>query len=110
MKIYKRAEFLGLPAGTIYAKGKPWYFSEPHIKGDTLPSNDWVCLSFNWISAKNESEQHEYLEHMLESGASYPMNDSFGRDGCFDKEEFFLVYEKDDLLKLREYVDEALKI
>lgn len=110
MRIYKRAEFLALPAGTIYAKGKPWYFDGFNVKADTLPSNDWVQLSPMWIEAHDEDEQSERLDEMLERGASYPMQESYGRDGCFDEEEVFLVPERADLEKLRAMIDAALAV
>lgn len=109
MRIYRRAEFLALPPGTIYAKGKPWFFESLSIKGDTW-TNDWLQLSPMWIEAHDDGEQVERLNAMLEEGASFPMQESYGRDGCFDDEEIFLVPEKADLEKLRAIVDAALAV
>lgn len=109
MRIYRRAEFLALPSGTIYSKGKRWYFNHIEIKGETL-TNDWLSISPMWIEAYDDGEQWERLEAMLEKGASYPMQEDFGRDGCFDDEEIFLVPEKADLEKLRAMVDAALTV
>jgi hypothetical protein len=109
MRIYRRKEFLALPAGTIYAKGKPWYFDGFSVKGDTW-TNDWLTLSPMWIEAHDDGEQWQRLEAMLEAGASYPLQESFGRDGCFDDEDIFLVPEKADLEKLRAMVDAALTV
>ena len=107
MRIYRRSEFLSLPVGTIYAKGTPWAFHGFSVKGETW-GNDWLELSPMWIEAHDDEEQHERLEAMLEQGASYPMQESYGRDGCFDDEEIFLVPEKEDLEKLRAMVEAAL--
>ena len=109
MKIYRRKDFLELPEGTIYAKGKPWFFSYLSVKGKTL-SNDWSQLSPMWIEAYDDGEQWRRLDDMLENGASYPMQTSYGRDGCFDDDDLFLVPERDDLEKLRAMIDDAISV
>lgn len=98
-----------LPAGTIYAKGKPWCFDGFNVKDQTL-RNDWVKLAPMWIEANDDGEQVERLTEMLETGASYPMDDSFGRDGCFDDDEIFLIPEKADLEKLKALIDAAIAV
>lgn len=107
MRIYSRKEFLGLPEGTIYAKGKRWYFNGFSVKGETF-GNDWAELSVMWIDSQNDSDQWSRLEGMHEGGASYPMAEGYGRDGCFDDEDIFLVPERADLEKLRGMIDKAL--
>lgn len=109
MRIYRRSEFLKLPSGTIYAKGEPWFFDGFNVKGYTI-GNDWAQLNPMWIEARDESEQWSRLDEMLEHGASYPMQESFGRDGCFNEEDLFLVLEREDLEKLRAMIDIALKV
>ncbi len=113
MKILRRADFLKLPEGTIFAKGKPWYFENLSIKADSLflegGGNDFLCLSLPWVEASDSGQAMSRLDEMLETGVSYPMEDSYGRDGCFDDEEVFLVLEEDDLLQLRGYIDTALQ-
>jgi hypothetical protein len=111
MRIYRRKEFLRLPEGTVYAKGKPWYFGALSIKHDTTDYGDWWSLDPCWISANDSSEAVDRLEAMLEEGASHPMEDSIGRDGLIQEEDaLFLVFEKDDLLKLREMIDKAISL
>lgn len=109
MRIYRRKEFLALPAGTVYAKGKPWHFDGFNVKADTL-TNDWVQLSPMWIEAFDDGEQWERLESMLNDGASFPIAESYGRDGCYDEDEIFLVPERADLEKLRDMVNAALAV
>jgi len=114
MRIYKRDEFLKLPAGTIYAKGKPCYFDGFNVKFDTLTSNghdvDWVCLSPMWIEAHDSGEAFDRFDEMLEHGASYPMQESAGRDALYDKDEIFLVPEREDLLKLKALIEAAIAV
>ena len=108
MKIVNRETFLKLPEGTIFAKGKPWYFSGLSIKADSLP-NDFIYLDPHWVDAHDSGEAANRLDEMLATGCSYPMQDDFGRDGCFDDEDIFMIFERDDLLKLRDFIDSALE-
>jgi hypothetical protein len=111
VKIYRRNEFLALPEGTFYAKGKPWYFGELSIKHDTSSQlSDWWSLDPCWIAANDSGEAVDRLDEMLEKGASYPMQDAISRDGLWDEDDLFLVFEKDDLLKLREMIDKAISL
>jgi len=109
MKVYNRKEFLTLPAGTIYCKGKEWYFNEFCIKAQSW-ENDWVYLGMCWPDGKDSGECFDRLEDSLLNGTSYPCNSSYGRDGSFDDKDLFLVFEKDDLLQLKEKVEEALTV
>ncbi len=112
MKLLRRAEFLKLPEGTFYAKGKPWYFSGLRVKYDTtfnkgMPS-DWWCLDPCWIDTDNLYEAVDALEAMRDKGESRPMETSIGRDGLHEDDALFLVFEPDDLLALRRMLDKAL--
>lgn len=109
MKIYKRAEFLEAPTGTIYAKGKQWYFGGLKVKRDTADSgNDWWSLDPSDIEHYDLDDYVDKAEEMLATGASCPMNNSLVRDGLHDANALFLVFEKDDLLKLRGMIDKAI--
>lgn len=107
MKLYRRAEFLKLPSGTLYCTGPEFAFGCIEVKADSL-GVDWVSLHLNNIEANDSGECFARLEEMLEAGASYPLNESFGRDGMFDDDVVFLVFEAPDLISLRSYIDDAL--
>jgi hypothetical protein len=107
MRLYNRKDFLNLPSGTIYAKGKKWYFGGLNIKGETL-GNDWAYLEPCWISACNSGEADCRFEQMLEKGLSYPGEDAFGRDGYFDNDDIFLVFESPDLKELIKFLISAI--
>lgn len=110
MKIVDRKTFLALPEGTIYAKGVPWSFEGLSIKDENAGSNDWWYLEPCWVEANDSSEVFDRLTEMQERGASYPMQTSITRDGLYDEDAIFLVFERDDLLKLREMVDKAIAV
>lgn len=115
MKIYTRTAFMELPEGVIYAKGKPWYFDGISVKGETLTDQngkniDFGCYHPMEIEAHDTGEECARHEDMLANGASYPMNSSGGRDGCFDDDEIFLVLELSDLINLKEIVTRAVAV
>lgn len=108
MKIYKRADFLNLPEGTLFRIGRPYCFGNIQVKASTL-ENDFVRMDLgNWEAV--DSGDWDYKCDQMINGESIPMTDDFyDRDGCFDDEDIFLVFEKDDLHKLKSIVDEAIK-
>lgn len=108
MRIYSRAEFMKLPAGTLFCKGKPWYWDTPSVKGETSKFNDFYARDLTNIEACDSGELFGRLQEMLDKGTSYPLHDIEGRDGCFDDEDLFLVYEHDDLVELARVISNAM--
>ena len=110
MKVLNRQDFMKMPEGTIFAKGKRWYFEQLSFKAGTM-SDDFVCLDLCNVDNDSFEQLIDRLEEMLSKGTSYPFdNTGFSRDGCFDEDDLFLVFEKDDLLILRSRIDEALTV
>lgn len=108
MKIVDRAAFLKLPAGVIYAQGEPWVFDGLHVKGENVNDNDWYARPLDWIaSGKDDGEQFSRLNLMLEAGASYPIADYEQRDGSFNADAIFLIYEAADLDSLQRDIEAA---
>lgn len=109
MRVVNRKNFLTLPAGTIYCKGVQWAFDGLCIKDDSL-ENDWIYLDPAWASAHDSGEATDLLQASLETGSSFAGEDAYGRDGCFDDKEVFLIFEKPDLEALRSHIDKALTV
>lgn len=106
MKLINREAFLKMPAGTIFCKGQPWHFDGPKVKGDSLP-NDYFFMSLDWIESDGINDG-QLFNDMLANGTSQPMNECEARDGCFDNDDLFLVYEQSDLVELKNIIDEAM--
>lgn len=107
MRIYNRADFLKLPEGTLFCKGKPWHWDTLMVKGDSLP-NDFIYRDLCWIEDEGKDDD-PIMTGMLENGDSAAMNLAYGRDGCFDDEDIFLVFEESDLIELKGIIDDALQ-
>jgi hypothetical protein len=107
MKIVDRKTFLTLPAGTAYSKSEePYAFEAIRIKADTSfteGAGDWFELCLNDIEASGSDQLYDRWEDMRNNGASYPLDlETIGRDGCFEAKAIFMIYERDDLVKLRD--------
>lgn len=103
MKILNRAEFLEQPAGILYRKSTHDYFEEIQVKGDNC-GPDFACMSFGYARFHGSTDWPSH-------GTSRPTNLSYyGRDGGFEQDALFLVYETWDLEQLRVVVDHAITV
>lgn len=110
MKIVNRAQFLAMPPGTVFAKFQPDVFEELEIKHDTLGSNDYCYQQIvGALDAGNCGEWSRLLDDSRETGSSIPMDfDCLSRDGCFDDDQLFAVYEPADVEQLIDRLQQAL--
>lgn len=105
MRIYNRKDFLNLPGGTIFCKGTKWCFDNISIKGHSW-DNDFLYVDLCNIDANDTGQWVDRLEDSLKNGTSYLINNNTARDGMFEEEGIFLVYEKKDL----EFLMDVMKI
>src|SRR5579859_2553998 len=96
MKIYSRTEFMKLPEGIIFSSGEPYAFSGLYIKGETWKV-DFLESDLINIDSFSSNDNAEKMYDMETKGNSYPINKSYGREGLFDDNILYLVYEKEDL-------------
>ena len=109
MKIVDRKTFLGLPAGTLFAKYEPCVFGDLEIKHDSL-ENDYVTSGplASRVMSDGSNDFFDKLQWAQLSGESLPMD--FGdtiRDGLFEENQLFAVYEDRDVIELIERLYEA---
>jgi hypothetical protein len=105
MKLVNLNEFIRLPAGTLYKKQSG---VELEIKGDWVSDDgrDWSTTSF---AANCGNDQDTHIGLMI--GESYPIQtEMYGRDGCFQDDEQFLIYEKWDLEQLKQLLERAIDV
>lgn len=99
MKIVNRKTFLELPENTVYAK---MYgcdgFNELQIKGESY-INDWWYEDLNDPDWDSSEKRYEALEKARKTGENFPLIiDSCSRDGLFEEEQEFAVYDDKDIL------------
>ena len=101
MKIVDLKTFRKLPSNTLFSKYEPYVFDSLEIKGDTL-EHDFLTQSIHSsIDCLGSEEFVEKLDQAQETGESLEMDfDCQGRDGCFEKDQLFAIWEPDDVIDL----------
>lgn len=110
MRIVDGKTFIELPEGTIYCKGKKWYFDGIQIKGENQGTSMWWHLDPAWIEGRNSEEVFDRLEAMADKGESYPMQTSYSKGGPANLDDMFLVFEIEDLRFFRCMIDSAIAL
>jgi hypothetical protein len=112
MKIINRKQFLKAPVGTIYSKFKPCIIDGLYIKNESL-NNDWYYQDL--IDSIECNYSGEYTDKLFKAkdDSKYELRQDYDvsqRDGLFDEEQLFLIYDKDDVVKLTKALLEAICI
>lgn len=118
MKIVDRKTFLALPSGTIYAKYDFQSFGELMAKGTTIGGiNENLAGDFSNLSLTNEVKTHlgpgrfDTLDHSEEHGSSFGLDfECYGRDGLYDHEQMFAIWERPDIEGLMGKLQEGLDV
>jgi len=108
MKVLNRKEFLALPSGVLFSNFEPCYFQEIRVKLQTS-GNDFIYQDINSaIKCDSSEEFNEKMFEATEKGTELEMDfECAGRDGMFDADQLFAVWNKDDvksLIKLLESI------
>jgi hypothetical protein len=123
MRIVDRDTFLALPAGTVFMK----YPAQPkdgsyidlapdsvvQIKWDSSAGIDFVCQDLvpfyeGWHDSNDWAETQIA---MLRGEESPPADyDCAGRDGLFDRDQLFLIWDEDAHQKLINLLQQALSL
>lgn len=111
MRIVTRKELMELPSGTVFSYYEPCVFHDLYIK-DSAPdewSPDFVVSGLIGAIARTSSD--DFIENCerMERGESMSVDFEFsGREGLFDHEQLFSVYEKSDVEILIERLKQTL--
>jgi hypothetical protein len=110
MLIVDRETFLAMPAGTVFAKYKPCVFDELSIKEDTCGTDFAVQDIIPQFVTNNDSGDYFDTLDAAERGEPTPRldYDICGRDGMFDKDQLFAVFERHDVKDLIARLTKAL--
>lgn len=113
MKIVDRKTFLSLPAGTVYAKwgtagrypkDQDLTYSEVAVKGETVAGVDWVeePLLACPEDCTNSEQWSDAMFAAINGIPTAPLRigDDGGRDGLFDEEQLFAVFERVEVGRL----------
>jgi len=102
MNILNREKFLALPPGVLFCKYEPCVFGPLCIKDTNCDENDFFYLDI--ANAVDVNSTEDFLDQMTEAkdkGVSVRTNfDCVSRDGLFDNDQLFAVWESEDVLGL----------
>lgn len=110
MRIINRIEFLKLPENTLYMSYEPQIYGDLEIKLESLQNDFYVEYLHGFIEGTNcsgtNSEAHDYAE---KTGETFIFSETSGRDGCFDDDQLFAVYDNEDIIQLINKLAKCLK-
>ena len=109
MKIVDRQAFLAMPEGTVFAKYAPCHFGALMIKGPTL-DDDFIAQEIaDAVACEDSSEFIEKLELARTEGGAVAMDfDAPAKDGLYDEDQLFAVWERHDVTDLMARLQVAL--
>lgn len=113
MRIVDRKTFLSMPNGTVYCKFDPAIFRDMAVKEGVIgESSDFLYQDLTPAQFEGDrgSEDHfDTLLAMQESGKSAALEfNCTSRDGLFDADQLFAVFERQDVERLIACLQEAL--
>ena len=111
MKIVNRETFLKMPPNTVYTEYEQCTFGELMIKGETWEYNDF--LEQRVLEVESDSGDFGELVDILEAaekeGKSFNLDlQCEGRNGLFDDNQLFAIFEKQDVEMLIEQLKECV--
>jgi hypothetical protein len=107
MKLYNREQFLGLPAGVVFAKYQPCIFGDWQIKGDTWTANFIAqpLASIDTSTFDSHPDACFSFEATGEAGVDYY---DLCRDGLFEYKQLYAVLEAHEVRGLIERLEQTL--
>lgn len=97
MKIVTRQQLMAMPAGLLIAEARsPFEYGDLQIFGGKYGDNDFLVRSLSHES-EDSSEFMDRGVEMWEHGASYPVEQHYGREGLFDDTMRYVVWDSADL-------------
>jgi hypothetical protein len=116
MKIVNLETFLKLPAGTLFMKYRPCIFGDLLIKGESCKSffeghKDFLYQQLNELESNGSDHDTELLTKAEKEGISIDFDlNCEGRDGMFEENQLFAIYEEKDFINLIQRLIKTLTI
>lgn len=110
MRIVDRKTFLSLPENTLFSTYEPQVFGPLEIKGESLPNDFYIQGIASAVASTGDQDECNILDDALQTGRSFRMDfNCQGRDGCFESNELYAVWEKEDVESLISRLQECIK-
>jgi hypothetical protein len=115
MKLLNREEFLKLPEGTLYAKYYQDLFGDICVKDASIGAEeeigDFYTMPLINISDDVFDNDHSDASDSFVKTMQCDLDfDCYGRDGFFDKDQLFAVFEAKELSEITKILQTVLKL
>lgn len=111
MKIINLKDLLDLPEGTVYSQYQPYYFDNIAIKGPNYGRVDFSCTDIfpPPIECNGTGDMMKILDVAENSKLDFSLDfGSGGSNGCFNEEQLYAVWSKEDIQRLIKRLNECL--
>lgn len=109
MRILNRKQFLAIEGEVLFSKYQPCYFENLEIKLCNTGTNDFCTQQVTEIKCGGSSEMFDLLADAEEKQAVLHLDfDCGGRDGCFDDNQLFAVWDLTDVQQLRDRLNDVI--
>jgi len=103
MKIVDRKTFMALPENTLFSKWEPCVFGELTIKGESWEHDFLTQDITSAVKCNGSDEFGDLCDQAASTRVSIALDlHCMGRDGCFDENQLFAVWEAQDVVALIE--------
>ena len=106
MKIVKKEDFLKLPIGTLYSEYEPDMIHGLFIKQESVEGSRGHFIDYFFIDlvacvpSQGADSRIVFLTEKLSTGESFDVIYEGKRDGVFDDDQLYLIYEEKDVRDL----------
>lgn len=112
MKIVDRKIFLNMPAGIVFSKYEPCYFGPLSIKGETIRHGTPDSADdFYYQRIEDAIDCEVFTDAMSDYREEQVLRFDFdceSRDGLFDREQMFSVWDEQDVSLLVKKLSQSL--
>ncbi len=115
MKIVTRDQLMAMPAGTVFQNFEPRIFGEIRIKGDTCGSDFYLSdldgTEYDSVKGDIASALLDATDRSLKTGENIKIVlNSECREGMFDKDQLYAVWNTEDVYALIARLQECLHV
>lgn len=108
MQLVSRSKLMSLPNGIVYSKYEPFGDIVGLYKKEDTWSHDWIYQDLIKELGTDSTDFVQTVES-IEAGNKFELDlECTMRDGCFDDDQKYIVYDESDIRKLMAELQKSL--